>query len=556
MILRKQFLILLYLVIWLFNSCEVFKQIGSNEANKVTKNDCGLLVFKDSVQYNTVYDYLELQQDEFEKSSLYPSATDEEKPLTDFEILKHHISYRTTIKNQEDAAENNGVDLSVNPVPEILDDDEILQTLLNKDRMLVIDNIVYYYLDDCTLIKFPVGDNCNKNITLAIEYFGNYANNIQNQVSPPINYEKVDICNDEINYKTLAGCGEINIESCIADICNPGYVDFIISFPGQYNSIYKLNSCTLVVDGVSTALNLSNASAILINSCELSVGLFGFTIAKYFSILNTDHTITVNATFTYKDDNNITQTCSGTKSINIHVPAACDITIQQLVSNLSVRITKVDNPCTPGLDNFTFDVTDGTPGIINQSGNSIALQYNCAGAKKVIIKNTDPNCPESKEFTVYPTDPNLCCEIGSRKQCTRSITSTSGNDRLVVKLKERNNKIVAIIKNFRKVGTKYKRQKTNFDGIIDGPLYFYQNSCNCFGEFNFNKHKICTRSKLRIKYKLVRHAINQVCNKGFYWFKHNWSRKNSNPWQLKISSSYFTNEIFKINCSNSTNYCD
>jgi len=235
----KILIIVLAVLSTILSSCNL-NTIENESVSQVTKNDCGLLVFKDSVHYQSVYDYLETMEEVFETTTTSASSIDEEKPLSDFELLKNHFSYRNHINSQEDNAENNGIDLSVNPVFEILDDDAILQTLLSKDRMLVIENTVYFYFDDCTLFKFPVG-NCDKNIGEALNYFKNYNNNVTNNIKPVFNFEKIDICNDEENYKAVEIiCQEIELEYCASDPCKPQIVDFFMSFPGYFQSIYYL----------------------------------------------------------------------------------------------------------------------------------------------------------------------------------------------------------------------------------------------------------------------------------------------------------------------------
>ncbi|TRX36248.1 hypothetical protein [Flavobacterium restrictum] len=545
-------------------SCDLMKKVFVKESSIVYKNNCGLLVFKDSIQYNLIHDYLEYQQETFENSASYPTALDEEKPLTDFEISKLHTSYRTFIKNQEDIAENNGVDLSVNPVPEILEDDEILQTLLNQDRMLVIDGIVYYYFDDCTLFKFPVGKDCNESIRLAKEYFSKYSSNVQNNVKPLFNFVQVDICNDEVNYRVLNTnifCQKVSVGLCIPDKCHPEYVNIEITFPNYYQGFYNLTSCDVNIDGVSTVYLPTDMSSISSNQCGIAIVNYGILLPKYFPGINSTHVINVTANFSYTIDGKV-ETCKTTKPITFSVPYPCDINVSPAyVNNFEVAIEKVDNLCTAGNDSFLFDVTNGNPQIIGQSPNSIQLRYNCAGAKKIIIKSTDPNCPQSKEIIVNPIDPSLCCETHpKRNYCKNNITSSNGIYRLSVKMRERNNRIVTIIRSFIKNSNgKFKRNKADINGQMNGPLYFNHQTCNCQGVYNFVewKSRVCKKMKLKHLFLAHKSSIENAVNPdSFNWFKRYWARKNNSPWQTSVKTSNVPNTIFKINCNNNTNICD
>ncbi|MBI1939208.1 MAG: hypothetical protein HYS25_13955 [Ignavibacteriales bacterium] len=551
------------------SSCISFDSIGNAAVTVINKNDCGLLVFKDSTHYNLVYDFLEKKQEEFESSTTFSNYVDEEKPLTDFETSKNHESYRKLIITQEDIAENNGVDLSVNPVVEILEDDEILQTILNKDRMMVIENTVYFYYDDCTLFKFPAGKDCRKNINEALNYFKNLNSNAQNNIKPTFNFEKIDICDDEENYRAVqSNCQEIEIDFCASNVCHPEIVDFFMHFPGYYQTMYTLTDFKYQIDS-NSAITLNINTATIINNgnkeCGWSIGTKGFIVPINFPNTNTYYSIKMTGTFSYIEDSQ-TKYCTQEKTMDFFVSApGCSIVVPTaFVNGLTVAIEGVNNPCNdPSIqDNFTFQAIDGAPTIISQSSNTIKLEYNCAGSKKIKISYNQDGCTESKEITVNPIDPSLCC-TRIRTKCTQSYTSTNGDYKINVKLRERNNKLVAVVKNFKNG----KRAKTNFDGTIKGPVYYNKNSCDCLGTFDFSKPKSAYRKKVRIKFKFrsKKNDIEQLDGiehftmppiSDFKWFKRNWSRKDTDPWKLNISTSQITTKVAKINCSTSNGYCD
>lgn len=538
-----------------FFSCEKIPNIinGKTAAENLKKNACGLLVFSDSIQLEQVSDYLENEQAKYEQTPGYSTATDEEKPLTDFELSKNHPSYRSFIATQEDAAENSGVDLSVNPVPEVLEDDEILQTLLNKDRMLVIDETVYYYHDDCTLFKFPAGKNCKIAIDTAMAYFKEYEYNQANHIKPSFNFEKIDICQEEAIYKTMTGfCPDIELLTCVADECHPEDVNFFMSIPNYYQTGTTLTDFKYIVNGNTFVLNVSNATTVNVNPCGWSVGTYGFGGTITFPNTNTNYNITMEAKFSYEEDG-ATKTCTQTKTVSYFVKPPCPIKEEVSINGLIVTIKGINNPCTPGADNFTFNVLHGAPVVSNQTGNSIQLRYSCAGPKKVIIYYNSSGCQSSKEISVDPVDPSLCCPKNLKMECKHSFNFNNGNSNLKIKLKERRNRLVAVVRMFNK--TSKKKKKTSFTAYLNGPLYYYKETCNCLGIFDFSEYKNITRKKLRIKFKLNPHR-NTIKNlpgvASFNWFKENWSRKNNDLWYLKVTATGMSGpEIFKIGCSNS-----
>jgi hypothetical protein len=540
---------------WACNSNDV----GNAAVSAITRS-CGILVFKDSVHYNLVYDFLEAKQEAFDAANS-STAVDEEKPLTDFEVLKGHDSYRKNILLQEDIAENAGVDLSANPIPQILDDDEILQTLLNNDRMMIIDNTVYYYYDDCTLFKFPAGKDCKKNINEALAYFKQYAANVQNHIKPAFTFEKIDICNDEENYRAIQStCQTQAIAYCVPDPCNPTTVDAFMSFPGYSQNAFELISFNYTIDG-GTVITPSVPAAYYIpnsNSCGWEIGSFGFRETIIFSSSNATHTIFRNAHFRYKVDNQWVY-CVDTLTVNYTVPPACPINGPEIIVNgLTVTLKGANNPCNdPSItDLYSFHPLDGSPVVVYPPGtiNTVQLTYSCQGEKKVKMSYSQNGCSNSKEISVFPVEAGFCCKVIPKTTCTTHYILTGGTYQVKIKLKERRNRIVAIARHFKKISGNYKRRKTEFNGQIGGLVTYKKDACDCLGIFNFipkdkgpvNKKVI----RVKLKFKTQKTAITALTGvPSFSWFKQNWARKIDNPWKFTVSTTDIPAQIFRIDCN-------
>ncbi|MCA9735942.1 hypothetical protein KC799_27635, partial [candidate division KSB1 bacterium] len=492
------------------NSCNFGNQVGDASLTAITKNACGLLVFQDSTHFQTAYDYLEQQLDAYENSTASQTSQDEEKPLTDFEQSKNHLSYRQTIINQEQTAEDNDVDLSVNPVYEILEDEEILQSFLNKDRMFIIDSTVYYYYDDCTLYKFPIGKECAKTIADAISYFEQLQHGSPGK--PGFYYQQTDICEDEEDFKSITDgyCQDISVLVCTPNPCQPQFTTLFIYFPNIKQSMFHLNKCEYEIGGTTKTLNIALASDITNsgNGCGYAIGSYGFVENYNFSATGKKYKINVTAEFTYLDENNATQICTTKFTYEWLVQPPCPINETVTVNGFIVTIDAV-NPCTSQSGGFTFTHTDGSPSVLSgyPTPTSTQLEYNCQGKKSVTINYSLNGCQNSKTINVYPVNPGLCCKK-QRGTCNGTIPSTGiANHKVSVKLKQRNWQLVAIVRNFEKNSkNKWKRRKTNFSGGISGSVYYYLNSCDCKGVFDFKDVSISAakskkKKKVRVKYK-------------------------------------------------------
>jgi hypothetical protein len=515
--------------------------------NSVAKNSCGLLVFKDSIQYEVVYNDLETKQEAFEKSAYFATALDQEQPLTGFEVTNQHSSYRMNILLQEDIAEFNDIDLSENPIPEVFDDDVVLQTLLSKERMLIIDNTIYYYFDDCTLYKFPAGDSCAKNIKLAVAYFGNMPSNLSQRIKPPFVYETINVCNDEISFKTVKQqCQqEIEIESCITDKCRPGYINFTIFFPLYNNNSYQFQSGSYSIDSADE--KKFSPEQIQSNPCGFSLVRFGFNMPPVDWTVGSKHKIKVKATFF---DNVSRDTCSVEKIDSFTISKPCSLGQYKFYTDgLLVGLSSLDNPCTPGRDSFSIS-SNGDHTVESQTMNSIVLRYECAGKKTIFVKNSDPHCPRTDTIPVTVTDANCCTK--NRLRCWERIED--GTYRIRIRLKERNRSIVAIVTNFKKPKRgPYKRHALEITGTLRGSLYYEYNTCECWRAYEFSKGVTKNAKRVRIKFKLRDNKtdIETKTGRKFNAFKKIWSRKNDDPWKFIISAEVFNNTeyTYKINCA-------
>ena len=549
------------IAILLFSCTSVIDSVGTSTIAKVGKNGCDMMVFKDSLEYSIVYDYLEYKKTAFD-TTLSAATVDEDQPLVDFETTKSHYSYRKYIKDQEDAAEASGIDLSVSPIPEILDDDEILQTLLNKNRMLAIGNIVYYYYDDCTLFKFPMGKDCQKSADVALSYFAKYDDNLLNHIKPSFTYEKVDICDDEINFKMMSQCQEIAIDGCSPDPCHPEEVDFVMYFPTYYQGPYTLTDFKYSINGAADIIvDIATASSVHVNACGLLTTAYGFDVHNSFPAGTGTYNIKMNGKFTYVDADGHSQTCDQEVIKEWTVTGPCSINASAAVTGFLVSVEGADNPCTAGPDVFDFTPLDGSPTIGYQTGNSIKLKYSCEGDKHLKVHYNFGGCESTKILTYHTVDPSLCCKKSIRTHCTQQYTLGGGNYRINTKLKERSNRLVGIIRNFKKVGSKFKRTRTQIIAHIVGPLYFTQDACDCKGMFtDFTEYKNArNKSKTRIKFKLLtkKSSIESATGMTFATFKKNWSRKNTNPWKLNVNTTEITaDQTFKIDCPNTSHICN
>lgn len=272
---------------------------------------------------------------------------------------------------------------------------------------------------------------------------------------------------------------------------------------------YQIDNNPEVQLNINTATIINNSNV----ECEWSIGAKGFIVHENFPNTNTHYSIKMTGTFSYIADNQ-TQTCVQEKTMDLFVPPpGCSITYVVTVNGLTVTIDEVDNPCNDQSisDVFTFDASNGNPTIISQGNRTIILQYPCQGDKFVTISYNQDGCVTSKDIHVYPIDPNLCCKINFKTNCERTVVSSDGNYKIIIKLKERSNKLVAIVRNFIKVGSKFKRSKTVFNGGITGPVYYNKSTCDCYGTFDFSKSKGPTyRKKVRIIFKF--HSSNTPVN--------------------------------------------
>jgi hypothetical protein len=547
------------------SSCSILKSIGQKATDDVSVNSCGILVFKDSIEYGIVYDYLEYQQNEFAKTTT-SSTVDEEKPLTDFEAAKHTYSYRSDILHQEDVAEAANIDLSVSPVPQILEDDEILQTLLNKDRMVIIDNVVYYYYDDCTLFKFPATRNCQSDIATAKSYFENYLISVANHVKPPFTYEKVDICEEESSFRVANLCQEMRLQGCVQNQCNPYDVDFVMSFPNYYNTTYTLTSFRYSLDNGVNYVTLSPSAATNLhsNSCGFSLGEYGFDVHAIFPTLNTIYSIIMEGTFSYSTGSSTTATCTSLDTVKWKVGKSCFIKANPIVHGLTVFLDAVDNPCTPGSDAFTFRPLDGSPVTTGIGPNSIKLQYLCQGLKTLEITYSASGCTIVDTLSYRTTDPSLCCALHKRTNCTRMYpnpVNTSDLDKIKVKLKERCNRVVAIARNFHRTSStaRFKRTRTSISMNFTQSLYYEKNTCECNGVYPLPVDVQSIYGKnARRKFKLFPERANIESSTGisYYNFKHTWSRKNNLPWGINVKTNEISPQQFQIDCPNTGHTCN
>jgi len=558
----------------LMTSCNWFQNLVDTSIKNITQNECGILVFKDSTHFLLVYNILEKQLEDYENSPAIQNNTDEEKPLTDFEILKSHSSYRKSILDQEQTAENNGVDLSINPINEILEDDVILQTLLNKDRFLIIDNTGYYYYDDCTLYKFPIGMECQRTMPIAINFFEKLQTNPLEKA--PFVYEKIDICNDEENYASLKNgdpCQTIKLVVCPRiGVCNPEAVNFIIIFPQINNSIYThinptSTSCNYTVSSPllnpTTSLLAFNTyqNPISSNFCSLSSGEYGY-VAQYNFLpysspsSNNIYHIKIEAEFSYPENGQI-KTCTQVFETDYTMPPPCPINYN--VSIGSTVIVTANNPCGTQQGSYTFTPLTpsgfASPSIISTTPNSIELEYPCSGEKELQIDYNYNGCQNSiiikfdvikSGFCCYPSSQrNLINNNNYRINCTTPYYLQNNLYKLRVTLKERKSKLSVVVRSFKKNNqNKYKKYRTDIEYDIWGSVYYGLNPCYCSHKWDipsgfYTKHN---KSKLRTRYKFSqdRGAIENLPSvPNFNWFKKNWSRLEGDEWKFTFRTSEF-----------------
>jgi hypothetical protein len=520
----------------------------------VTKNYCGVLVFQDSLHFITVYNYLQLKQDNHEMNPPMEENADDYKPLTDFEQLKNHFSYRNLINLKEDEAEANGIDLAENPIPEIMEDDEILQTIMNKNRMFIIQNTVFYYQTDCILYKFNIGNDCKNEIRNALDFFKSKNEN------PFFIYREFDICEADYDFSVLkitSNCREITLDGCF-DECNPKQVEFRMELDNPTSSPFIPEFFAYKIKGLGNnwnQLNISDADYFSTTSCWTTLLGYGFDVPITFSNADYVDSISMVGHFKYTSGNS-TKHCTTNVKLPWVVGSECPIEKYVLVNELSVTLT-ASNKCSPTLGTFQFIALDGSPIILSQTPNSITLKYGCAGTKKVKIIYNNGVCQNEEVVSVNPVESALCCKA-TRQRCRRVFLSNDGNYKLSVKLRERNGSIFAVVKNFEKKNGKFKRRKTNFNGSINGPLYYTSATCACFGIFNFAKPKnVQNKFKMKIKFRLIE-KMNEIENQSqmdYFTFIKYWARKNNSPWNLNVWTPNFNIPIVKINCS-SGEICD
>ena len=294
------------------------------------------------------------------------------------------------------------------------------------------------------------------------------------------------------------------------------------------------------------------------NSCGWQINAFGFTQSITFPTTNRTYRIFRSANFRYLL-NGAWAYCVDTLSVFYNVPPPCPINEPEVtVNGLVVTLKGPYNPCNdPSIkERYAFEPLDGNPVIVYPTGttNTVQLTYSCQGDKKVKISYNQDGCVNTKVIIVHPIDPNICCKVNDWTTCSTHYPIIDGNDKITVKLKERLRKIVAITRNFKKVGSGYKRRRTSLTGSISGPVTYKKDACDCKGVFNFIPKDIGPVNRRKFRVKLLWHTQRTAIEAlegvpSFYWFKHNWARKVDNPWKFSVSTSEIPIQVFKIDCN-------
>lgn len=475
-------------------------------------NTCDILIFDNQARFQQVYQALESEVDTIYNRNIGEGS--ELMPLVRFEISNSFYSYRKLVYDNDLAMNNNQyIDDFENDVDTLFEDDDVLRTLLNRNRLIIIGDSMKLYFDECLTFSVSVGnEKCDQQkIDKLLVIKSALENNDLAILSDTATYSGVTIensCNNksdcgiitkllykDISCSSSGGTAHVTVyaDENITNSLSGSLVKRYWKIDGQTPSpIQMLDEQHVVVpfngNILAQAINVELKYIFIPTFCTET-----FTRKIYVSCQEC-HPCNLTWESTNGDPYNITFTFED-----------CPTVINnETVSSSKFTIRYGDN---------TPDEESSNPFFIHQYPHckkDYRVQYsyvalNMFGQIICEVPFHDAICQNVK--------PAMCCP--DRQKDTCSFKSANGLKKIKYTLKHKPEKIKVLSKYFeRNSNGKYKKRKTDWHITLLGPLTFGDSSgCECNqSDTLIAPYHINNRKKVRVKYNVLSYHYLQQGN--------------------------------------------
>lgn len=504
------------------------------------KNYCDILHFESMNRFNHLYDSLTVQTDRIYNSAS-SNEDDELIPLILFEKKNKFSSYREFVKSHDESINSDpDIDDFASEIDTIFYDDDVLKTMLNRERLVAIGDSLYLYYDDCITIRCFIGQEiCDKTKWEKLMKIRDAIDNKNyNVFNSPINKDiEIDFNCGELHNPNASrsDCG-VSTELKMGDIkCNP-------------------------VSGCSTVEFISD---------EIITNNFSQGILRYWSIngerqIHPEGTGKLASKIQICFDPNADFEVFNVELKYINLSGFCEKIIEkrffvscQPCYPPNISIEKIGgNPYNIELilDNLLQNITDYTLRVNYGDGNGwntynmgdnlvyeyprpycnkdYDIRYSFDGTNS---SNPSFNCSIGDDRLFINYKPITCCPKKALKKCNKScpleFTFSGTNHKIKYKLRHKKKKMLVAAKHFEENRRgNFKKRKTNWSFLFKNDLTIDDtNGCECNSTIsqNFLSHPKLNRKKARASEKLN--------------FKHYLSK--GNEWEVEINTNFNSDDV-------------
>lgn len=404
------------------------------------------------LEYNNIADL----QTEYNQLKANLDAAGDNQPLIDFENNKSFYSLRNKDQDMDDGL------ISIDTTFDSWDysSDDVLQSILNEDGMVIIDNELYMWSDGCVGFKMPFSCNNYDGLIFMIKDFfaGNISNSSYHSYHNNYEFSLVDLCEEKFDFESNYEGYKVENNTGVRATCN---LDAVLDV-----KIISNNPVTKIAEIELQAYNLTNSSYVAntwyLDSIGSEVTIIGgslpgpvnqlwnqaggFYVGKFLRIrvdYNTINFLDVSLT-SIADD----LECSPDYD-RITIDLICPILLSAEPLNLDLGQWKYSITGLPSgtVGLWEWDFGDGT--VISSSNSSEIHSFGipCAGSRTEGVSVTDLegtmpcNFPLSKQTKI--TNPCMMASfrdhgktrIGGKK--VKYVHKIKGNGKIKSKLKHR-----------------------------------------------------------------------------------------------------------------------
>ena len=476
-----------------------FSNCGPLSPTPGVTNTCDILIFDNNARFQQVYMDLETEVDNLYESNVAEDA--ELLPLIKFELNNRFNSYRKFVFDHDQTINNDpDMDDYDNEADTIFEDDEIIKTLLSKDRLIIIGDSMKLYYDECLIFSVKVGkEKCDP---AKIQQLLAIKSAIESKdyvfLSEPKTFDGVSIANNCGSTKSACGI-QANLRISEINCDKPGGTAFVRIQADEIITNFFNGSCIIrkwKINGQPPFPNPPPDDKQVVISFDPTVTYQVFEVELKYTVIPTFCTETV------------------TKKVYVSCGEChpCNLSWESINGN-------------PFHILFTFE---NCPTIINNQPVSyeIGIQYG-DGTQEIIknsctVKHLYPNCVKDYKvyysFKAYDVNGQLVCDIPisdlifqvirpkmccpDKQKLKSSTTYDNDTKRMAYKLKHKPEKIVVVAKYYQKNShDKFKKRRADWVVNIAGPLTVNSTAdCICNKMIPWN-YSLIRSDRKRVKLK-------------------------------------------------------